>query len=74
MTDNRVTWNHQFNFVCKMTAAKATGVLDACPFRISIRQETKGGTAVDKVRVWSRERRERGSRLMVDPAAGFSGH
>lgn len=48
--ENCVRWRKRFTFVCKMSANPATGLLDPCIFRVSVRKELKGGKAYSKVR------------------------
>ncbi|XP_030642773.1 early estrogen-induced gene 1 protein [Chanos chanos] len=47
--ENCVRWRKRFSFVCKMSASSATGVLDPCICRVSVRKELKGGKAFSKV-------------------------
>ncbi|CAN9504683.1 unnamed protein product [Ophioblennius macclurei] len=46
---NCVRWNKKYSFVCKMSANPATGVLDPCICRVSVRKELKGGKAFSKL-------------------------
>ncbi|XP_040592819.1 protein FAM102A isoform X4 [Mesocricetus auratus] len=46
--ENCVRWRKRFTFVCKMSANPATGLLDPCIFRVSVRKELKGGKAYSK--------------------------
>ncbi|XP_062844354.1 protein FAM102A [Trichomycterus rosablanca] len=47
--ENCVRWRKKFSFVCKMSANPATGVLDPCICRVSVRKELKGGKAFLKL-------------------------
>ncbi|TRY86356.1 hypothetical protein DNTS_016639 [Danionella cerebrum] len=47
--ENCVRWRKKFSFVCKMSASPATGVLDPCVCRVSVRKELKGGKAFSKL-------------------------
>ncbi|XP_038193341.1 protein FAM102A [Arvicola amphibius] len=47
--ENCVRWQKRFTFVCKMSANPATGLLDPCIFRVSVRKELKGGKAYSKL-------------------------
>ncbi|XP_052448772.1 protein FAM102A-like isoform X2 [Carassius gibelio] len=47
--ENCVRWRKKFSFVCKMSAIPATGVLDPCICRVSVRKELKGGKAFSKL-------------------------
>ncbi|XP_077821178.1 early estrogen-induced gene 1 protein isoform X1 [Macaca mulatta] len=47
--ENCVRWRKRFTFVCKMSANPATGLLDPCVFRVSVRKELKGGKAYSKL-------------------------
>ncbi|XP_056313937.1 protein FAM102A isoform X2 [Danio aesculapii] len=47
--ENCVRWRKKFPFVCKMSASPATGVLDPCICRVSVRKELKGGKAFSKL-------------------------
>ncbi|XP_036040568.1 protein FAM102A isoform X1 [Onychomys torridus] len=47
--ENCVRWQKKFSFVCKMSASPATGLLDPCIFRVSVRKELKGGKAYSKL-------------------------
>ncbi|XP_021547177.1 protein FAM102A isoform X2 [Neomonachus schauinslandi] len=47
--ENCVRWRKRFTFVCKMSANPATGLLDPCIFRVSVRKELKGGKAYSKL-------------------------
>ncbi|XP_054356962.1 early estrogen-induced gene 1 protein isoform X3 [Pongo pygmaeus] len=49
--ENCVRWRKRFTFVCKMSANPATGLLDPCVFRVSVRKELKGGKAYSKVTI-----------------------
>ncbi|KAJ1077718.1 hypothetical protein K5549_011045 [Capra hircus] len=49
--ENCVRWRKRFTFVCKMSANPATGLLDPCIFRVSVRKELKGGKAYSKRQV-----------------------
>ncbi|XP_032274448.1 protein FAM102A isoform X4 [Phoca vitulina] len=49
--ENCVRWRKRFTFVCKMSANPATGLLDPCIFRVSVRKELKGGKAYSKVTI-----------------------
>jgi len=43
--DHKVIWNEKINFKCKTQANSATGILNECYLRFSIRKETRlGGT------------------------------
>ncbi|XP_056675137.1 EEIG family member 2 isoform X3 [Monodelphis domestica] len=46
---NCVHWRKKFSFMCKMSASAATGILDPCIYRVSVRKELKGGKAYAKV-------------------------
>ncbi|XP_062269033.1 protein FAM102A [Platichthys flesus] len=46
---NCVRWRKKFSFVCKMSASPASGVLDPCVCRVSVRKELKGGKAFSKL-------------------------
>lgn len=35
-------WRKRFTFVCKMSANPATGLLDPCTFRVSVRKVSLG--------------------------------
>ncbi|XP_035246974.1 protein FAM102A-like [Anguilla anguilla] len=47
--ENCVRWKKRFSFVCKMSASSATGVLDPCVCRVSVRKELKGGKTFSKL-------------------------
>ncbi|KAG5840763.1 early estrogen-induced gene 1 protein [Anguilla rostrata] len=47
--ENCVRWKKKFSFVCKMSANPATGVLDPCICRVSVRKELKGGKTFSKL-------------------------
>ncbi|KAL8606416.1 hypothetical protein ACOMHN_060321 [Nucella lapillus] len=47
--NNRVRWNSEFNFPCKMTSNAITGILDPCVCRISVRKEVRGGRSHQKL-------------------------
>ncbi|XP_029467396.1 protein FAM102A isoform X2 [Rhinatrema bivittatum] len=47
--ENRVHWKKLFSFICKMSANPATGVLDPCVCRVSVRKELKGGKTYSKL-------------------------
>ncbi|KAM5146174.1 early estrogen-induced gene 1 protein isoform 1-T2 [Mantella aurantiaca] len=47
--ENCVRWEKKLTFVCKMIANPATGVLDPCICRVSVRKELKGGKAFSKL-------------------------
>ncbi|XP_028918661.1 protein FAM102A [Ornithorhynchus anatinus] len=47
--ENCVRWRKKFTFVCKMSANPATGLLDPCVCRVSVRKELKGGKAYSKL-------------------------
>ncbi|XP_064649163.1 early estrogen-induced gene 1 protein-like isoform X2 [Lineus longissimus] len=47
--DHVVNWNACFSFMCKMSASLITGVLEPCICRISVRRESKGGKAFQKL-------------------------
>ncbi|XP_069774322.1 early estrogen-induced gene 1 protein-like isoform X2 [Narcine bancroftii] len=47
--ENCVRWKKKFTFICKMSANPATGVLDPCICRVSVRKELKGGKAFSKL-------------------------
>ncbi|GCC31380.1 hypothetical protein chiPu_0009837 [Chiloscyllium punctatum] len=49
--ENCVRWQKKFSFICKMSANPATGVLDPCICRVSVRKELKGGKAFSKVTI-----------------------
>ncbi|XP_051983960.1 protein FAM102B-like [Xyrauchen texanus] len=46
---NCVKWRKRFSFLCKMSANAATGILDPCVFRVSVRKELKGGKTFAKL-------------------------
>ncbi|KAG3281383.1 hypothetical protein H1C71_032035 [Ictidomys tridecemlineatus] len=46
---NCVHWRKKFSFMCKMSASAATGILDPCIYRVSVRKELKGGKAYAKL-------------------------
>ncbi|NXD12826.1 F102B protein, partial [Nothocercus nigrocapillus] len=46
---NCVRWKKKFLFMCKISASAATGVLDTCICRVSVRKELKGGKAYAKL-------------------------
>ncbi|KAM4641434.1 EEIG family member 2 [Discoglossus pictus] len=46
---NCVHWRKMFSFMCKMSASAASGVLDPCVCRVSVRKELKGGKAYAKL-------------------------
>ncbi|XP_055516145.1 early estrogen-induced gene 1 protein-like isoform X1 [Leucoraja erinacea] len=46
---NCVRWKKKFSFICKMSANPATGVLDPCICRVSVRKELKGGKTFSKL-------------------------
>ncbi|XP_016073652.1 PREDICTED: protein FAM102B [Miniopterus natalensis] len=46
---NCVHWRKKFSFMCKMSASAATGILDPCVYRVSVRKELKGGKAYAKL-------------------------
>ncbi|XP_066466785.1 early estrogen-induced gene 1 protein [Tiliqua scincoides] len=47
--ENCVRWKKKFSFVCKMSANPATGLLDPCICRVSVRKELKGGKTFSKL-------------------------
>ncbi|XP_053229241.1 protein FAM102A isoform X4 [Podarcis raffonei] len=47
--ENCVHWKKKFTFVCKMSANPATGLLDPCICRVSVRKELKGGKTYSKL-------------------------
>ncbi|XP_042334175.1 protein FAM102A isoform X4 [Sceloporus undulatus] len=47
--ENCVRWKKKFTFVCKMSANPATGLLDPCICRVSVRKELKGGKTYSKL-------------------------
>ncbi|XP_074067167.1 early estrogen-induced gene 1 protein [Macrotis lagotis] len=47
--ENCVRWRKRFTFVSKMSANPATGLLDPCICRVSVRKELKGGKAYSKL-------------------------
>ncbi|KAJ8263325.1 hypothetical protein COCON_G00157820 [Conger conger] len=47
--EHSVRWKKRFSFVCKMSANPATGVLDPCICRVSVRKELKGGKTFSKL-------------------------
>lgn len=47
--NHTVIWKKKFVFQCKMSANPATGILESCVLRISIRKESKGGKGAVKV-------------------------
>ncbi|XP_075473156.1 EEIG family member 2 isoform X2 [Ascaphus truei] len=46
---NSVHWRKRFSFMCKMSASTASGTLDPCVCRVSVRKELKGGKAFAKL-------------------------
>ncbi|KAM3914949.1 EEIG family member 2 isoform 2-T2 [Leptodactylus fuscus] len=46
---NSVHWKKRFSFMCKMSASAASGILDPCVCRVSVRKELKGGKAYAKL-------------------------
>ncbi|XP_040215828.1 protein FAM102B isoform X3 [Rana temporaria] len=46
---NSVHWKKKFSFMCKMSASAASGILDTCFCRVSVRKELKGGKAYAKL-------------------------
>ncbi|XP_037260129.1 protein FAM102B isoform X1 [Falco rusticolus] len=46
---NCVRWKKKFLFMCKISASAATGILDTCICRVSVRKELKGGKAYAKL-------------------------
>ncbi|XP_073449083.1 EEIG family member 2 isoform X1 [Aquarana catesbeiana] len=46
---NSVHWKKKFSFMCKMSASAASGILDPCVCRVSVRKELKGGKAYAKL-------------------------
>ncbi|KAM9326256.1 EEIG family member 2 [Gastrophryne carolinensis] len=46
---NSVHWRKKFSFMCKMSASAASGILDPCICRVSVRKELKGGKAYAKL-------------------------
>lgn len=46
---NCVYWSKRFSFVCKISANTATGVLDPCVCRVSVRKEINGGKSFTKL-------------------------
>lgn len=46
--DHVVHWGTKFSFNCRMSANAATGVLEPCSCRVSIRKEVKGGKSYTK--------------------------
>ncbi|KAG9483294.1 hypothetical protein GDO78_009299 [Eleutherodactylus coqui] len=46
---NSVHWRKCFSFMCKMSASAASGILDPCVCRVSVRKELKGGKAFAKL-------------------------
>ncbi|XP_005389158.1 PREDICTED: protein FAM102B [Chinchilla lanigera] len=46
---NCVHWRKKFSFMCKMSASAATGILDPCIYRVSVRKELKGGKTYAKL-------------------------
>ncbi|XP_051557594.1 protein FAM102B-like [Myxocyprinus asiaticus] len=46
---NCVKWRKRLSFLCKMSANAATGILDPCVFRVSVRKELKGGKTFAKL-------------------------
>lgn len=46
---NCVHWSKRFSFVCKISANPATGILDPCVCRVSVRKEMKGGKSFTKL-------------------------
>ncbi|CAJ0919705.1 unnamed protein product [Ranitomeya imitator] len=46
---NSVHWRKCFSFMCKMSASAASGILDPCICRVSVRKELKGGKAYAKL-------------------------
>ncbi|KAI8491447.1 hypothetical protein Bbelb_306470, partial [Branchiostoma belcheri] len=48
VSEHCVRWNNKFKFACKMMANAATGILDPCICRVSVRKEVKGGKTFTK--------------------------
>lgn len=46
--DHVVHWGSKFSFNCRMSANAATGILEPCSCRVSIRKEVKGGKSYTK--------------------------
>ncbi|XP_075038680.1 EEIG family member 2 [Mixophyes fleayi] len=46
---NSVHWKKKLSFMCKMSASAASGILDPCVCRVSVRKELKGGKAYAKL-------------------------
>jgi hypothetical protein len=51
ISDNTVTWEDTFEFDCELTVNNATNVMDSCPVRISIRQDTRSCSGFDRIGV-----------------------
>ncbi|XP_035684577.1 protein FAM102A-like isoform X2 [Branchiostoma floridae] len=49
VSEHCVRWRNKFKFACKMMANAATGILDPCICRISVRKEVKGGKTFTKL-------------------------
>jgi hypothetical protein len=49
VVEHTVLWRKEFRFLCKMVANVATGVLEQCVCRISVRKELKGGRSYQKL-------------------------
>ncbi|XP_078686142.1 early estrogen-induced gene 1 protein-like isoform X1 [Branchiostoma floridae x Branchiostoma belcheri] len=49
VSEHCVRWNNKFKFACKMMANAATGILDPCICRVSVRKEVKGGKTFTKL-------------------------
>nr|XP_040139766.1 protein FAM102A [Ictidomys tridecemlineatus] len=47
--ENCVRWRKRFTFVCKMSANPATGLLDPCVFRVSVRKVRLGSGALSQL-------------------------
>lgn len=52
MQENCVRWRKRFTFVCKMSANPATGLLDPCIFRVSVRKVRGQGALVGPLGCW----------------------
>lgn len=51
--ENCVRWRKRFTFVCKMSANPATGLLDPCVFRVSVRKVRQAPGPGPWLRVWA---------------------
>eukprot|EP00795_Rhopilema_esculentum_P006336 gene6336-11769_t len=49
VADHSARWDSKFNLSCKLIASQATGILETCLCRVSVRKELKGGKSYEKV-------------------------